>query len=293
MTAHVLAPFYQALGHRVWTRFGALWIDVGRFTLITAPADAVVTVCRDDVQQLLRETGRLAAVFPLAYDVGVACVNHCVRDKNYSLKSLQSKFRANVVRNHKHFEVRQIAWGELRDCGLSVYRLTMERHGVASNPSVSEERGSEICAAGEKTPGLEVTACFQGQVLTGFLISWTQGETCYSLSLFGDRSYSELRAANVLVYNYPSQMISRPGNESVSMGRDWWPPVESKSRFKRHAGYAEERLFLGVILHPRWSGILESTLTRNALRMLDRLTGGRIAFLRNVQLLDSAAATRM
>ena len=293
MTEHALAPFYQALGHRVWTRFGALWIDVGRFTLITAPANAVVTVSRNDVQELLRESGRLAAVFPTAQDVGVECLNHWVRDRNYSLKSLQSKFRANVVRNHEKFQVRRMEWGELRDCGPSVYRSTMERRGVAAHSSTSEKGWSEICAAGERTPGLEVTGCFLGDVLTGFMVSWTQQDLCYSLSLFGDRNYSDLRAANVLVYNYTQQMMNRPGIVSVSMGRDWWPPVESKSRFKRHAGYAEERLFLGVILHPRWSGILESTLTRNALRVLDRLTGGQIAFLRNVQLLDSAAATRM
>jgi hypothetical protein len=293
MTEHVLAAFYQALGHRVWTRFGVLWIDVGRFTLITAPANVAITVSRKEIQQLLCESGRLAAVFASTSDVGVECLNFWVRDKAYSLKSLQAKFRANVVRNSHRFMVRQMPWGELQERGLAVHRSTMERRGLRSHPSTSAAGWSGICAAGEKTAGLEVTGCFLGEVLTGFMVSWTHRNVCYSLSLYDDRSHSNLKASNVLAYNYTSQMISRPGIVSVSMGRDWWPPVESKSRFKRHAGYGEEKLSLAVILHPRWSAILESSFTRNVLRKLDNLTGHRIPFLRNLQLLDSAAATRL
>ena len=293
MTEHILAPFYQALGHKVWTRLGALWIDAGRFSLITVPANEPLEVRRQEIQQLLCESGRLAAVFATAAGIGVECRNFWVRDRDYSLMSLQSKFRANVVRNHHLFLVRKVPWGELQERGLATYRSTMQRRGVRSHPGTSVAGWTKICEAGQKTAGLDVTGCFLGEVLTGFVVSWTHLNACYALHLYDDRSYSNFRASNVLVYNYTREMIRRPEISGVSMGRDWWPPVESISRFKRHAGYDEERISLAVILHPRWSGILESSVIRTWLRIIDGLAGSRIQFLHNLQLLDAAAATRL
>lgn len=293
MSVHILEPFFRGLGHQVVSRHGVLWIDVGRFTLITVPSSQRLSVSREEIQQLLSDTGRLVAVFACTGGVGVPCTDFWVRDTNYSLHSLQDKFRANVIRNEHRFDVRRLPWDELRQRGLSINRQTMERRGVSVHPSLTASGWSEICAQGERTAGLEATGCFLGDELTGFLISWISEGVCYVFLWHSERRFSAWKASNVLLYRFTAQMLSRPDVQSISMGRGFLPPHESLDRFKRHAGYVDETLELAVILHRRFEGILSAPWTRRILNAIDWSAGGRLGLSGDLQILEAAVATTL
>ena len=100
-------------------------------------------------------------------------------------------------------------------------------------------------------------------------------------------------AAHVLAYGFTWLMISRPEIRCVTLGRGWFPPEESVSQFKRHAGYVEEPLRLGVVLNPRWATVLSHRYSRSLFRGIEVLTGSRLNLKRDAVLLDAAAATRL
>ena len=111
--------------------------------------------------------------------------------------------------------------------------------------------------------------------------------------LHRDSKYNYLGAGNSLVYGFTRQMIQRPEINSVSMGRGWFPIVESLDRFRRHAGYVDETLRLGVVLHPRWEKILGSRITHTVLKKLTVWTGGRLNLKNDLEVLQAAAITQL
>ena len=291
-TEHPLAPFFRALGHRTWSRLGALWIDAGRFTLVTIPCNVVVTATRAEIVELLRDTGRIVAVFVHAGGTGVASSDFWVRDKSYSMASLQRQFRQHVNRHGHRCEVRIVSWAELRSCGLKVNQDTMDRRGLRMNRCTTPEGWADICLVAADIPRLEATGCFIDGTLTGFIVSWTVGGVCQGLLMHRDSQYQSMGAANSLVFGFTRLMLKRPENHDVTLGRGWFPAEESIDRFKRHAGYDEEPLQLAVLLNPRWAGVLGSPVTKTLLRCVDAITAHRSSLSSDLQVLDAASHTR-
>jgi len=289
---HPLAPFFRSLGHRTWSRFGTLWIDAGRFTLVTIPCNVVVTATRAELVELLRDTGRIVAVFVNAAGTGVASSDFWVRDKNYSVASLQRQFRQHVTRHGQRCQVRIVPWAELASCGLKVNQDTMDRRGLKMNRCTTLEGWTEICSVAEGIPGLEATGCFIDGYMTAFVVSWTVGGACQGLLMHRDSRYQSMGAANALVFGFTRLMIQRPEVHDVTLGRGWFPAEESIDRFKRHAGYDEEPLQLAVMLNPRWAGVLGSPVTKTLLQCMDVITAHRSSLGSDLQVLDAVSRTR-
>jgi hypothetical protein len=290
---HPLSPFFRSLGHRTWSRLGALWIDAGRFTLVTIPCNVVVHATEADIDELLRDTGRFVAVFVNATGTGVASSDFWVRAKSYSMASLQRQFRQHVNRNGHRCQVRIVPWAELRSCGLKVNQDTMDRRGLKMNRCTTPEGWTETCRVAEGIPGLEATGCFIDGNLSGFIVSWTVEGVCQGLLLHRDSEYQSMGAANSLVFGFTRLMIQRTEVHDVTLGRGWFPAEESIDRFKRHAGYDEEPLRLAVMLNPRWAGVLGSSVTKTLLRFVDAITAHRSSLGSDLEVLDAATLTRL
>ena len=290
---HPLAPFYRALGHKVWSRHGVLWADAGRFSLMSVPCNQKLTPTKKEIQDLLRLSGRMIAVFPTTKSTGVTVTDFWLRDKNYSLDSLQRQFRQHVIKNEETCDVRLISWEELSHIGLNVNRNTMERRGSKVHKCIRPEDWKQICAVASAIKNLDVFGCFYGGDLTSYLVSWVRNDYCQGIMLHRDSKYNHLGAGNSLVYGFTNHMIHRPEINSVSMGRGWFPIVESLDRFRRHAGYFDETIRLGVVLNPRWEMVLGSRMTHHFLEKLTAWTGGRLNLKNDLEVLQAAAITQL
>jgi len=290
---HPLAPFYRALGHKVWSCHSVIWADAGRFSLMSIPCNQKLTLTKKEIQDLLRASGRMIAVFPTTEKTGITVTDFWLRDKSYSLSFLQRQFRQHVIRNEETCDVRLISWEELSHIGLSVNRNTMERRGLKMHKCVQPESWKNICAVASTIKGLEVFGCFYKGDLAGYLVSWVYDDICQGMMLHRDSKYNDIGAGNSLVYYFTNQMIHRPEINSVSMGRGWFPIVESLDRFRRHAGYVDETLRLGVVLHPRWEMVLGSRMTHHVLEKLTTWTGGRLNLENDLEVLQAAAITQL
>ena len=288
---HPLTAFFRSMGHRTWSRLGALWIDAGRFSLVTIPCNVVVHASRSDIRRLLVEAGRMVAVASVAGSRGVASSDFWVRDRGYSLASLQRQFRQQIVRQGPVCTVRTIPWSEICTCGLRVNQDTMERRGLKMHRCTTAQGWGEICAAAAATPGLEATGCFVGADLATFLVSWTVGQTCYGLLMHRDSRFHSTGAANAMVYEFTRTMLARPGVCAVTLGRGWFPAEPTIDRFKRHAGYVEEPLELAVALHPRWERLLQAPLLHAVVRATDAMSGHRFRLGADLEVLRAAAST--
>ena len=245
-----MAPFYRALGHKVWSRHSVIWADAGRFSLMSIPCNQKLTLTKKEIQDLLRVSGRMIAVFPTAEKTGITVTDFWLRDKSYSLSFLQ------------------------RQC-------------------IQPESWKQICAVASTIKGLEVFGCFYKGDLAGYLVSWVYDDICQGMMLHRDSKYNDIGAGNSLVYGFTNEMIHRPEINSVSMGRGWFPIVESLDRFRRHAGYVDETLRLGVVLNPRWEMVLGSRMTHHFLEKLTAWTGGRLNLKNDLEVLQAAAITQL
>ena len=290
---HPLAPFYRALGHKVLSRNGVVWADAGRFSLMSVPCNQKLTLTKEEIQGHLRASGRMIAVFPTTEKTGITVTDFWLRDKSYDLSFLQRQFRQHVIKNEESCDVRLISWEELSQIGLDVNRNTMERRGLKMHKCIQLESWKQICAVASTIKGLEIFGCFYKGELAGYLVSWVYRDICQGIMLHRDSQYNYLGAGNSLVYGFTRQMIQRPEIHCVSMGRGWFPKLESLDRFRRHAGYVDETLRLGVVLHPRWEKILGSSLTHNVLKKLTAWTGGRLNLENDLEVLQAAAMTQL
>ncbi len=288
---HPLAPLYRALGHRTWTRLGCLWIDVGRFSLVSVPCSDPITASLQEVEELLRTAGRLAAQFPSIIPTGVVTQAYWVHDHGYGPASQQRQFRQHVARGGNRCQVTAIEWRDLAEQGYPVLRDSLIRQG--RQQQLTEASWRQCCAVAHDIPDLEATGCLVDGVLAAFLISWTWQRRCYGLLSFRWSAYDQARPSHVLVQEFTRRMMARADIDAVTLGRDMVPRQTSIADFKRHAGYREEPLSVAAVLHPGWRWLLASQRLRGSLHRLHRRSGQRWDVLENVELLDVAARSRL
>jgi hypothetical protein len=272
---------------------GALWIDIGRFSLTSIPYAIPVEASRQDIEHLLNRSNRLAAVFPTRHPTGIQSHAFSVRDRDFGLGRLQRQFRQHVRRGATACVVRPLAWQDLRRLGHTCSIETMDRQGNRGGILAGSTGWNHFCAIASQTPGLNAFGCFRGDELLAFVVAWSQGEECEAIVMHRAKRSESVRASHVLVYEFTRSMCRRPGVRCVSMGREWLPPRPSLSQFKRHAGYEAEPIHIGVVLHPSVRSSLEHVATRTILRGLRTLTYGRSAMFDNLELLDAAALTHL
>jgi hypothetical protein len=288
---HPLAPFYRAWGYRTWSRLGSLWIDAGRFSVISVPCSRRVTATRGEVERFVRDAGRIAAQFPTTADTGVLRNSYWVRDRGYGPASLKRQFRRHVAVHHDRCEVRPIEWQELATRGLPIFRDACARQGC---PGPATSRAwEECCRVASRIPGLTAAACTVGGEPAAFLVAWVFERTCFVLMYHRSTRFDEFRPSHKLIAGFTRQTIGRPDVDAVTLGRDLVPAQGAVGAFKRHAGFRPEPISVAAVLDPRWRALLTHSCTRGILGSLNGLTGHRIDALGNVELLDVAAATRL
>lgn len=288
---HPVEPFYRALGQRALTRQGVLWCAAGRFTLITFPNNARVTSTRREVQQLLVDSGRLAAVFCPAEGSGPRVREYSLEAKDYGLDRLQHQFRTHVRRHASRFECRGLDWDEMGTLAAEVNADTAIRHGIRGRSRAESGRWTVACRAAAETRGLTAFGCISGEALAAYVVAWQDGITCHGVLISRNSRFDADRVGNVLMYSFSRAYISRGDVARINLGRSWYPPKPNLDSFKRHAGYEERDVTVAVVLHPRLESLLRSSWTRRCLIGARVLTGGRVNFDADLDVIDAARLT--
>jgi hypothetical protein len=292
--SHPLADLYVAQGHKTISTMGVLWVGVGRFSLTSVPFATKVAATQEEVDEMLRASGKWAAVFPVSLATGIHSGAFWVRNSDYNDQDLQRQFRQHVRRSSKTCHVRPIDWVMLRRKGRACNIDTLIRHGSAFSHAMAQSTTWErFCDTASAMPDLEAWGCFHGEELLAYLIAWVDGGTCEALMLHRSEAATQFRATHLLFYEFTHAVIRRPGISGVTMGREWLPQRLSLAQFKKHAGYQIESMRLAVVLHPAWRPLLGNINTRVALRFLRRLTAGLSAKVDNLEILAAAACTRL
>jgi hypothetical protein len=163
-TRHPWTKLSEAQGHRTYSAMGALWIDEGRFSLISLPSTTPVTASKEEVNQLLRKSRKLVAIFSTSLATGTPSGTFWVRDRDYGLHRLQRQFRQHVRRATKDCCVHLLDWDTLRAKGRNCEIFSLQRRGAAGRPTMSQTGWDRFCKAGASIAGLEPWGCFQGRI---------------------------------------------------------------------------------------------------------------------------------
>lgn len=292
-TEHPLAEFYQALGHQTYSALGVLWTSIGRFSMMPVPCTISVAATQEDLDELLRASGRLAAVFPTRELTGVESCEFWVRNRDYGANVLQAQFRQRVKQGSKNCVVRQIDWETLRLRGMECNTDSMKQRGMSMSFTLTQQGWNRVCETAARVPGLEVFGCFHDERLVSFLIAWIPEDICHGVLMYRSRLGDTLRASHLLHYEFTRLVCARSDVRAVTLGRAWFPPRPSIDSFKRHAGYQVEPIRVAAMLNPTVRPLLGHSLTRTMLRSLGQFAGDRLGLLERTAVLDAAAVTQL
>lgn len=290
---HPLQRFHRGLGNLAVTRDGTLWYGAGRFSLVTFPSNQRVAATKRDVQRLLVDCGRLAAVFCPVTGSGAAVTEYRLHDKGYGPDRLQHQFRSHVRKHARQFVARELTWDEMSTGAVTIHAdIAARRRGTA--PAMTDARQwAQVCEDAKGMAGLSAYGCLVGPSLAGYVVAWRERDVCHGVLINRDSRFDALRTGNVLLHSFSRDRIGRADTSSINLGRGWYPPQPSLDSFKRHAGYEERETTLAVVLHPWAEPLLRGSWTHRCLGRIRSLTGGRLDLASDLELLEAARLTRI
>ncbi|MDG2384764.1 MAG: GNAT family N-acetyltransferase [Pirellulaceae bacterium] len=260
---------------------------------MSKPSALNVEVTREGLNDLLKESGALAATFPTTLPTGIKSVAYTMQDPDYGLSSVRRQFRQHLKRGAAHCEVRLLTWKELRQDGLEVNLDTARRRNQPNACYANPKQWGKFCEVVSDCQQLKAVGCLVDGTLASFIIAWVQGNRCEGLMTHHTRKFAEQRPSHAVMHGFTRTMIAHPEIDTVCIGRDMFPPKPSLARFKRYAGYSATPIQLGVVIHPSWNRLLTNPWSRAGFRSLRQAVGSRSNFLEDSQILDVAAATEI
>jgi hypothetical protein len=288
---HPLESLYRAMGHQVWSRGGILWHSAGRFSLVTFPANQRVSGTRQEIQQLLVETGKLAAVFCPRSGSGPPVSEYWLHRKDYGMQMLQRQFAAHVRQHAPQFVSRELSWAEMSSGTAAIHADIAARRRATLRELTDAARWADVCRTASRITALRAFGCLRNGEISAYVVSWHDGNTCHGVLINRNSAFDCHRVGNVLLHAFSAACITRPDTAAISLGRSWYPPMRSLDSFKRHAGYEEGNVALAVVLHPRYERMLQSRWTGRAAALARALTRGRVDVTGDAQVLEAARLT--
>lgn len=288
-----MATFCRAMGHRAWMRGGILWHEAGRFSLVTFPANQRVSMTRQEIERLLVETGKLAAVFCPSSGTGPVGTEYVLRTKDYGIHLLQRQFATHVRQHAAHFVSRELSWDEMV-AGTGAIHADIAARRRAAVPELSDpRRWAQLCRVALGMPALHAFGCLKDGEIAAYAVAWDHEGTCHGVLINRNSAFDGHRVGNVLLHAFSAAFIARPDTSAINLGRSWYPPMRSLDSFKRHAGYEEREVTLAVVLNPRFARPLQSCWIRRGARMCSTLTLGRLDLERDLQVVAAARMTEI
>ena len=289
-----LGEYFSASGKYSAWESGTLWVGETRKSLVSIPGLLCVQADEGKIRQVLKSSGRLAAVFGTDRSTGRQFDTFVVRDRNYGWDALQRQFRQQTRTALSRCGVRPVGWSELKTKAVPLHRDTFARRGMNAGVIGTESHWCRVCEVAETIPGLQAWGAFTAQEeLTAYLTTWTHRGICHALNLFRSDLHQALRSTHALFFQTIRETFARGQIETFSAGRQTLPPMPSVDRFKEHAGFQREPQRVGVIVSSPLRYLIRSERFLSMLRgwRQRQLWGSR--WLEYLEVLEVAACTRL
>ena len=265
-----LAQFMAARGRRIVESASALWHSTDGKMLMSLPYHLALDPERDEMHDLLRRSGSLGVRYPSITRQGSPGGLYVCRDKEYSLKTVQSRLRSKVRRGIEQCEVRLVQPEELLGQGLRLNQETMARQGRYESEFGDVSSFARIVSSIEISRKVEAYGAFIDGVLGAYAVTYEEDGWFHILHQMSRLDCLEHYPNHALAFTLTEASLSKPEIVGMSYGLKSLVNTAGLHDFKLRMGYECLSQNMVCELHPMASGVLTSGLANASVNFARR-----------------------
>ncbi|MBY0505759.1 MAG: hypothetical protein K2X03_17725 [Bryobacteraceae bacterium] len=261
-----LARFMELRGRRIVESESALWHSTDGKMLMSLPYHLALDPEPGEMRNLLRGTGSLGVRYPSITREGTPGGLYVCRDKEYSLKTVQSRLRSKVRRGLEHCEVREVTPSELLGQGLRLNQETMSRQGRYESEFGEALPFARLVGAVDASARITAFGSFIDGILGAYAVTYEEDGWFHILHQMSRLDCLEHYPNHALAYTLTEAALSRPEIVGMSYGLKSLVNTAGLHDFKLRMGFECLSQNMVCELHPMASGMLTSGLASFGLR---------------------------
>lgn len=257
-TGRGLAQFMAARGRRIVESESVLWHSTDGKMLMSLPYHLALDPEPDEMRELLRSSGSLGVRYPSITRQGSPGGLYVCRDKEYGLKTVQSRLRSKVRRGLEHCEVRAVETAELLAQGLRLNQETMARQGRYEAEFGEAESFRRLVQAIEVSRTVVAYGSFVDGVLGAYAVTYEEDRWFHILHQMSRVDCLEHYPNHALAYTLTEAALAKEEIVGMSYGLKSLVNTAGLHDFKLRMGFECLSQNMVCELHPMASGILTS-----------------------------------
>lgn len=269
-TGRGLAQFMAARGRRIVESASALWHSTDGKMLMSLPYHLALDPEPGEMEELLRRSSSLGVRYPSITRQGTPGGLYVCRDKEYSLKTVQSRLRSKVRRGIEQCEVRLVQPDELLGQGLRLNQETMSRQGRYEAEFGDATSFARLVSAVEICRKVEAYGAFIDGVLGAYAVTYEEDGWFHILHQMSRLDCLEHYPNHALAFTLTEASLSKPEIVGMSYGLKSLVNTAGLHDFKLRMGYECLSQNMVCELHPMASGVLTSGLTNAGVNLARR-----------------------
>ena len=265
-----LARFMELRGRRIVESESALWHSTDGKMLMSLPYHLALDPERGEMHELLRRTGSLGVRYPSITREGAAGGLYVCRDKEYSLKAVQSRLRSKVRRGLEHCEVREVQPEELLGQGLRLNQETMARQGRYEREFGEALSFARLVTAITASGSVAAYGSFVDGMLGAYAVTYEEDGWFHILHQMSRLDCLEHYPNHALAFTLTEAALTKPDIVGMSYGLKSLVNTAGLHDFKLRMGFECLSQNMVCELHPLASGALTSGLASFGLQAARR-----------------------
>lgn len=269
-TGRGLAQFMEARGRRIVESGSALWHSTDGKMLMSLPYHLALDPESGEMEELLRRSGSLGVRYPSVTRQGSPGGLYVCRDKEYSLKTVQSRLRSKVRRGLEHCEVRVVQPDELLGQGLRLNQETMGRQGRYESEFGEVSSFARLVHAIDTSRNIVAHGSFIDGILGAYCVTYEEDGWFHILHQMSRLDCLEHYPNHALAFTLTEAALSKPDMAGMSYGLKSLVNTSGLHDFKLRMGFECLSQNMVCQLHPLASGLLTSGLASEGLKLARR-----------------------
>jgi hypothetical protein len=288
-----IARFLKLRGERVFECGGIYWAHYRNGVYISLPFHLQLDPEPEEIDAVLRQPRVACVQFPAAARPGLASGLFVCKPQGYDLKSVRSKYRAQILRGLENCEVRRVDPLELRSEGIHLNRETMKRQARFEPEFGEPERWNRYVDAVRQCPEIEVTGAYVKGRLSAYSVACREDGWLHRMLRMSRAEDFALGASYALDYGVLSAAARQPDIQAVG---NWRPSIGSETgvdRYKMHVGFTIAPQSLCTHMRPALVPFLTNRVAVWAARMAHLARPGSGSLMHCAKLLEGARLSRL
>ena len=265
-----LAQFMDARGRRIVESRSALWHSTDGKMLMSLPYHLALDPEAGEMDELLRRSGSLGVRYPSITRQGSPGGLYVCRDKEYNLKTVQSRLRSKVRRGLEQCEVRLIQPDELLGQGLRLNQETMGRQGRYETEFGEVSSFARLVNAIDVSRSIAAYGSFIDGVLGAYCVTYEEDGWFHILHQMSRLDCLERYPNHALAFTLTEAALSKPEILGMSYGLKSLVNTAGLHDFKLRMGFECLSQNMVCELHPLASGVLTSGLASAGVKLARR-----------------------